>query len=71
MNTIKKQKSFSMKYCPELEDHVVVMTTEQDNFKNQTCLSSHLCRTESHTACGQENPFRKYASVKSEGNHFL
>ena len=71
MNIAKKQRSFSMKYCPELEDHVVVMTTEQGAFKNQICLSSHLCRTESQTSCGHENPFRTDDSVKSEENHLL
>ena len=71
MNIAKKQRSFSMKYCPELEDHVVVMTTEQGDFKNQICLSSHLCRTEAQSSCGQENPFRADTSAKSGENHFL
>ena len=55
MNTMKKQKNFSMKYCPSLEDHVVVMTTAQGEIKNQSCLSSHLCQTDVKASCGHEN----------------
>ncbi len=71
MNTSKKQRKFSMKYCPDLEDHVVVMTTEQGGFQNQVCLSSHLCHTESKTSCGHENVFHAGNAVKTEENHFL
>ena len=62
MNTTKKQKNFSMKYCPELEDHVIVMTTAQGDLKNQCCLSSHLCQTDVRTSCGHET------SALSNGN---
>ena len=54
MNTTKKQRNFSMKYCSELEDHVVVMTTSQGESQTQICLSSHLCPTEHKSSCGTE-----------------
>ena len=70
MNTTKKQRKFSMKYCPDQGDHVVVMTTEEGNFKNQVCLSSHLCRAENKASCGHENAFLSGGSVQTEENHF-
>ena len=71
MNTTKKQRTYSMKYCPELEDHVVVMTTAQGDIQNRICLSSHLCRAGAQASCGQENVFRAERSIKTEGNHYL
>ena len=71
MNTGKKQRKFSMKYCSDLEDHVVVMTTEQGDFKNQVCLSSHLCHAESKNSCGHDTAFRTEQSANTEENHFL
>ena len=78
MNTTKKQRNFSMKYCHELEDHVVVMTTVQGDCKNRVCLSSHLCPTEQKASCGQETPifsnenvFSAEVSFKTEKKHFL
>ena len=54
MNTGKKQRKFSMKYCPDLDDHVVVMTATQGGVQNQVCLSSHLCHTDTRMSCGHE-----------------
>ena len=71
MDTVKKQRKFSMKYCPDLGDHVVVMTTEQGGLQNQVCLSSHLCPTESKASCGHEHVFRAESLVKTEENHYL
>lgn len=69
MSTNKKQRNFSMKYCPDLEDHVVVMTTEQGDLQNQICLSSHLCHTESKASCVHENVFHTGNLVKEGENH--
>ncbi len=81
MNTIKKQRKFSMKYCPDLDDHVVVMTAIQGDSQNQVCLSSHLCCADSKVSCGHTPEKRVYSSdlargistgaFKSEENHFL
>ncbi|MBQ3490546.1 MAG: hypothetical protein IJA86_08145 [Clostridia bacterium] len=81
MDTIKKQRKFSMKYCPDLDDHVVVMTATQGGVQNQVCLSSHLCHTDSRVSCGHTTVEHVSSSdslrgnmagsVKSEENHFL
>ena len=56
MDTTPKKREFSMKYCPNLEDHVVVMTTGDEGLPNKICLSSHLCHTDTRMACGHEKP---------------
>jgi hypothetical protein len=56
-----------MKYCPGLEDHVVVMTTEDQKSKNKICLSSHLCRTDERLSCGHE---RLSEGKRGEGTFF-
>ena len=78
MNTAKKQRNFSMKYCPELEDHVVVMMTSQEENQTQFCLSSHLCPTERKSSCGNEilkssnkSGFSDENSLKTEKKYFL
>ncbi len=53
MNYTEKHREFSMKYCAGLDDHVVVMETEQSGMKNTLCLSSHLCHAHERKACGQ------------------
>lgn len=68
MNYTEKHREFSMKYCAGLDDHVVVMTTEQDGCKSSLCLSSHLCHMDERKACGQGNPFqmeRSYDYIKN------
>jgi hypothetical protein len=45
-----------MKYCPDLEDHVVVMTTGDEGIQSKICLSSHLCHTDTRISCGHEKP---------------
>ncbi len=58
MNPTEKHREFSMKYCPNLEDHVVVMTTGQaGDTQNKVCLSAHLCHTDMRMNCGHEAPF--------------
>ena len=70
MDTNRKQRNFSMKYCPDLEDHVVVMTTAQGDLRNRVCLSSHLCRNEIKTSCPHENTFGAGCAVRVEETHF-
>ena len=52
MQPIENQREFSMKYCPDLEDHVIVMTVGGTNVKNKICLSSHLCPADTKISCG-------------------
>ena len=52
MDSIKSKREFSMKYCPDLEDHVVVMTAGDAEIKNKICLSSHLCPMDTKISCG-------------------
>jgi len=54
MDGAKKKKEFFMKYCPALEDQVVVMTTGDRTSRNKVCLSSHLCQTDTRMSCGHE-----------------
>jgi hypothetical protein len=56
METTPKKREFSMKYCPDLEDHVVVMTTGDEGIQSKICLSSHLCHTDTRISCGHEKP---------------
>ena len=60
-----------MKYCPNLEDHVVVMTTAQGDCKSRVCLSSHLCPTDARMSCGHEVAFRTEQTVRAEETHFV
>ena len=50
------KREFSMKYCPDLGDHVVVMTVDNGHMQNKICLSSHLCHTDTRMSCGHERP---------------
>ena len=65
METTPKKREFSMKYCPDLEDHVVVMTTGDEGIQSKICLSSHLCHTDTRMSCGHERP----QSEKREETH--
>ncbi len=56
MESNQNKREFSMKYCPDLNDHVVVMTTGNENTQNKICLSSHLCHTDTRMSCGHERP---------------
>ena len=56
MEQNRTKREFSMKYCPDLEDHVVVMTACKENSQNKICLSSHLCHTDTRMSCGHERP---------------
>ena len=56
MDTTPKKREFYMKYCPDLEDHVVVMTMGDEKIQNKICLSSHLCCTDTRISCGHGKP---------------
>ncbi len=46
----------SSRYCPKLDDNVIVMTSSDDNgFEKRTCLSSHLCREDDRAECGHDS----------------
>ena len=46
-------RQMSARYCPKLDDQVIVMTSNDKNgFEQHTCLSSHLCREDDRTGCG-------------------
>ena len=56
MDPTSKKREFSMKYCPDLDDHVVVMTTGDEMLQSKICLSSHLCHADMRITCGHEKP---------------
>ena len=65
MESDRNKREFSMKYCPNLEDDVVVMKTGDREKRNKICLSSHLCHTDTRMSCGHERP----QSEKREETH--
>ena len=70
MQPIENQREFSMKYCPDLEDHVIVMTVGGTNVKNKICLSSHLCPADTKISCGHvssTNPISEFTPVNPNG----
>ena len=60
-----KQREFSMKYCADLDDCVIVMKTEQNGNMQSLCLSSHLCHADERKRCGQKDPFAKERMIDS------
>ena len=54
MESDRNKREFSMKYCHDLEDDVVVMKTGDRENRSKICLSSHLCRADTRTSCGHE-----------------
>jgi hypothetical protein len=49
-------RQMSSRYCPKLDDNVIVMTSSDDNgFEKRTCLSSHLCREDDRAECGHDS----------------
>jgi len=49
-------RQMSSRYCPKLDDHVIVMTSSDENgFEKRTCLSSHLCREDDRAECGHDS----------------
>ncbi len=52
MESIENKREFSMKYCHDLEDHVVVMSAGDTDIPNKICLSSHLCPMDTKISCG-------------------
>lgn len=49
-------KEMSSRYCPKLDDNVIVMSTSDKNgFTQRTCLSSHLCRGDDRVACEHDS----------------
>ena len=52
MESIENKREFTMKYCFDLEDHVVVITSGDTDIQNKICLSSHLCPADMKMSCG-------------------
>lgn len=49
-------RQMSSRYCPKLDDNVIVMTSSDENgFEKRTCLSSHLCREDDRAECGHDS----------------
>ncbi|MBO5048261.1 MAG: hypothetical protein IJY37_09240 [Clostridia bacterium] len=48
----RKIRDFSMRYCPNLRDGVLVMTEHPiGKPEYKTCLSSHLCHADTRRVC--------------------
>ncbi len=48
----RKNKKFTSKYCPSLDDEVVLLHTKDANgFLQSTCFSSHLCHGDARRTC--------------------
>ena len=61
----RKTRDFSMRYCPNLRDGVVVMTENSiEKKKNKICLSSHLCHADTRRVCSHTAP----VSMKSDAD---
>ena len=74
MSKKNEMRQMSSRYCPRLDDNVIVMTSNDRNgFEKRTCLSSHLCREDDRVACDHEtgqvgegaNSFRRYKYFES------
>lgn len=61
------QREFSMKYCADLDDCVMIMKTQQNGQQSTVCLSSHLCYADERKRCGQKDPFAKEREFYSIG----
>ena len=49
-------RQMTSRYCPKLDDNVVVMTSSDENgFEKRTCLSSHLCHSDDSTTCSHNS----------------
>ncbi|MBS6446048.1 MAG: hypothetical protein KH382_00455 [Clostridiales bacterium] len=56
MSKKNEVRQMSSRYCPKLDDNVIVMTSSDDNgFEKRTCLSSHLCREDDRAECGHDS----------------
>lgn len=53
----RNMRVFSMRYCPSLDDGVVVMTEYPVGMpEHKTCLSSHLCHADTRMLCRHTAP---------------
>ena len=74
MNDSQKRRAFSMRYCPNLHDQVVVMAESQiGKPENRSCLSSHLCHADTKAHCSHVSSvsIRSDADILREGTEFL
>jgi hypothetical protein len=56
LSDFRKTRDFSMRYCSNLHDQVVVMTVNRIGGPEQkTCLSSHLCHADTRMSCDHTN----------------
>ena len=62
MDQAKVSREFSMRYCPNLDDRVVVMQKRMGDTQQKICLCAHLCHTDMRMSCGHDAPF----SVKTQ-----
>ena len=61
----RKIRDFSMRYCPNLRDGVLVMTEHPiGKPEYKTCLSSHLCHADTRRVCSHTAP----VSMKSDAD---
>ena len=52
MSKKNEVRQMTSRYCPKLDDNVIVMTSSDENgFEKRTCLSSHLCHSDDSAAC--------------------
>ena len=56
MSKKNEVRQMTSRYCPKLDDNVIVMTSSDENgFEKRTCLSSHLCHSDESATCGQNS----------------
>jgi hypothetical protein len=61
----RKIRGFSMRYCPNLRDGVLVMTEHPiGKPEYKTCLSAHLCHADTRRVCSHTAP----VSMKSDAD---
>ena len=49
-------RQMTSRYCPKLDDNVVVMmSSDKNGFEKRTCLSSHLCHSDDRATCDHDN----------------
>lgn len=56
MSKKNEVRQMTSRYCPKLDDNVIVMTSSDENgFEKRTCLSSHLCHSDDSAACSHNS----------------
>ncbi len=74
MTDFPKRREFSMRYCPNLHDQVVVISESQiGKPENKACLSSHLCQTDTRARCSHVSKasYRRDADILRKRQEFL